>query len=94
MVKEREMVTIELEPESELAKALAAAGKTPVVLVSNGDRYVVSRQPVEPTDDYDPEDFRAALRAAAGTFTSEEAEELRQNIYRWREEGTRPLSRP
>jgi hypothetical protein len=94
MVKDLEMITVQLDPESELAKVLDAAETTPVVLVSNGDRYVVSRQPVEPADDYDPEEFRAALRAAAGTFTPEEGERLKQDIYRWREEGTRPINRP
>jgi hypothetical protein len=94
MVKEREMVTIELEPESELAKALAAAGRTPVILVSDGERYVVNRQPADPADDYDREEFCAALRAAAGTFTPEEGEQLKRDIYRWRQEGTRPVNRP
>ena len=94
MVKEREMVTIEVEPGSELAEALAAADKKRVVLVSDGHRYAVSSAPSERVNDADQEEFRAAIRAAAGTFTPEEAEELKQNIYRWREEGTRPLTRP
>jgi hypothetical protein len=94
MVTEREMVAIEVDPGSELAEALAAVDEKRVVLVSNGRRYAVSRARTEPEDDADQESFRAAIRAAAGTFTPEEAEELKQNIYRWREEGSRPLNRP
>jgi hypothetical protein len=94
MVREREAVTIELEPESELAKALAAAGNAPVTVVSNGQRYVVSRRPIDPADDCDAEEFRAALRAAQRVFTPEEGEQLKRDIYRWREEGTRPINRP
>ena len=41
MIKERVLVTIELDPESELAKALATPGQS-VVLVSNGKRFVVN----------------------------------------------------
>lgn len=92
MVNTREEVIIEIDSESELAKALAAAGKKPVTIVSNGRRYIASRDPFDPKRDDDPEAFRAALRAAAGTFTPEEGERLKQNIYRWREEGSRPMN--
>ncbi len=88
------MVAIELDPESELDKALATAGRKPVVLVSDGRRYVVSRDPLDSVDDYDPEEFRAALRAAVGTLTPEEGERLKRDIYRWREEGARPIDGP
>ena len=96
MVKAREqqMVTIEIESKSKLTKALAAAGKEPITLVSNGQRYVVRRDPDDLWADYDPEAVREALRAAAGTFTPEEGERLKRDIYRWREEGTRPIDGP
>lgn len=88
------MVTITLNPESEIARALAVVDKEPLVLVSNGERFKVSRAEPNPADDYDPKAFREALRAAAGIFTPEEAEQLKRDIYRWREEGTRPINRP
>jgi hypothetical protein len=94
MVNETVQVTIELNPESELARVLAAAGETTVVLISNGSRYLVSRADEDLWKDYDPERVRAALREAAGTLTQEEAEELKELVYRGREEGTRPLDRP
>ncbi|MBI3997594.1 MAG: antitoxin family protein [Armatimonadetes bacterium] len=39
---------------------------------------------------YDPEKVRRALRERTGIFSESEAEELIANIYRWREEGSRP----
>jgi len=39
---------------------------------------------------YDPEKVRAALRERTGILTEDEAEKLIANIYRWREEGSRP----
>ena len=93
MVKERERVTIEVAPESELARALAEVDEKEIVLVSNGRRYVIDRAPVDPSHSSDREAFREALRAAGRIFTPEEAERLKQDIYRWREEGTRPIDR-
>ena len=90
-LREREEVIVEVEADSEIAKALAAAGKKPVTLVNNGQRYAVSRDPDDLWADYDPAAVRDALRAAADTLTPEEGEHLKQNIYRWREEGSRPM---
>jgi hypothetical protein len=94
MVSETVQVTVELNPQSDLARVLAAAGEKTIVLISNGHRYVVSRADEDLWGDYDPERVRAALREAAGTLTPEEAEELKELVYRGREEGTRPLERP
>ncbi len=94
MVKERELITVNIDPESDLAKALAESGAKPIVLISTGERFEVTRAEDDPADDYDAEAFRAALRAAAGTFTPDEAEQLKQDIYHWREEGTRPVNGP
>ena len=92
MVKEIDMVTIELDPDSDVARALVAAGTKPITLISEGRRFVVSRDPFDPVDD-DPEAFREALRSVVGTLTPEEGERLKRDIYRWREEGTRPIDR-
>ncbi len=50
--------------------------------------------PVKPAEDdpwanYDPEKLWAGVLAAAGTISEEEAERRIQEIYRWREEGSR-----
>jgi hypothetical protein len=50
---------------------------------------VVTRKPSDPEDD--DAEFHEALRAVAGTPTPEEAEHRIQDIYRWREEGSRPM---
>jgi hypothetical protein len=90
MVNTQDVVTIEIEPGSELARALRAVDRNPVVIVSDGVRYEVNRAGGERDTDDDREAFRAALRAAAGVFTPEEADRLKQDIYRWREEGSKP----
>jgi hypothetical protein len=95
MVMAREMVTIEIDPESDLRKALAMADEQPRALASNGRRFGV--RPIEDDDpwaDYDPERVRAVGRASAGALTPEEGERLKQDIYRWREEGTKPSRWP
>ena len=86
------MVTLRLDPQSDIAKALASVDSEPVVLISNGERFRVSRDEATPLDDDD--EFEQALRAVVGTLTPEEAEKRIQDIYRWREEGTRPIDRP
>ena len=50
--------------------------------------------PHDPWADYDPDKLWAGIQAAAGSITEEEAGEMIANIYRWREEGTRPLDCP
>ena len=48
-------LTIQLDPESELARILAAAEETPVVLNSNGVRFRVMRAEGDLWANYDPE---------------------------------------
>lgn len=82
--------TIHVDPNSELSHLLDEAADQPVVLERNGKRYRISRE-----DDrwasYDPEAVREAMRAMAGTITPEEGERRKAELYRAREEGTRPL---
>ena len=86
------MVTLTVDPQSEIAKALEAVDAEPVVLVSNGERFRVSRD--DPPSSDDDEAFEKALQAVFGILTPEEAEWRIQDIYRWREEGARPINRP
>ena len=94
MSRTREEFAIEIDPESELAKALAKDDEAPVVIVSDGTRYEVVRIEDESMEGFRPARVREALRPAPTIFTPEEAERLKQDIYRWRDEGTRPLKRP
>lgn len=89
----REPRTINVEPESELDHLLDEASKAPVILARNGVRYRLSIED-DPWANYDPEAVRKAIRAMAGTITPEEGERLKAEIYRAREEGTRPINRP
>jgi hypothetical protein len=43
---------------------------------------------------YDPAAALAAFRQAAGSWSDVDADELINNIYRWRQEGSRPANRP
>ena len=87
--------TINVDPTSELGRALAAADETPVLLDSAGRVYRVT--PTELDDHwagYDPARIKAGLKRYAGLITPTEAERMKELVYRGREEGTRPLDRP
>ena len=82
-----EPLTIEVEPDSDLARALAEANGRPVRLVSNGVRFRVSRDAREASlAGYDPEKIREGLERFAGTISPEEGERMKELIYRGREE--------
>jgi hypothetical protein len=87
-------LTITIDPDSELGRALADADGSPLILERNGARFRVTRDPEDPWADYDPEKLRAGLRKIAGMLTPEEGERIKESIYRGREEGTRPIDRP
>ena len=53
------MVTLRLDPQSDIAKALASVDSEPVVLISNGERFRVSRDEATPLDDDD--EFRTSV---------------------------------
>jgi hypothetical protein len=60
----------------------------------NGTRFRVTRDPDDPWANYDREKVRDGLRKFAGMLTPEEGERIKELIYRGREEGTRPITRP
>ena len=87
-------LTITIDPDSELGRALGDTDGTPVILERNGARFLVTRDPDNLWANYDPEKIRAGLRKFAGMLTPEEGERIKETIYRGREEGTRPIDRP
>ena len=95
-----EPLTITIDPDSELGRALDESGDEPVVLVQGATRFLVIRQSIDsraeddPWANYDPEKVREGLRKVAGLITPEEGERMKELIYRGREEGTRPINRP
>jgi hypothetical protein len=90
----KEPLTIVIDPDSELGRALDETDGEPVVLLRNGTRFRVTRDPDDPWANYDPEKVRDGLRKFAGMITREEGERIKELIYRGREEGTRPITRP
>lgn len=87
-------LTITIDPDSELGRALDEAEGEPVVLVRGAARFRVTRDPDDPWADYDPEAVLDGLREIAGTLSPEEGERMKELIYRGREERTRPIDRP
>lgn len=93
--------TVRVKPGSDLARMLEEAGERTLILIKNGVRYRVTREsptvedaPADPWANYDPEKLMEGVRAVAGIITPEQAREWIANIYRWREEGSRPPNRP
>ena len=88
-----EPAVIIIDPESEPGRALEVS-QEPVLIISGSDRFTVSRESRNASDDDDVEAFRHALHKIAGMITPEEAERRKELIYRNREEGSRPIDRP
>lgn len=86
--------TIHVTNGGELARLVDAAKEFPVILEKDGVRYRLSREEDEVWANYDPEAVLSALRATSGTLSREEGEKLKADIYRAREEGSRPADRP
>ena len=90
----KEPLTITIDPDSELGRALEETGDEPVVLVRGGSRFRVTRDPDDTWAYYDAEAVLEGLHEIAGTLSPEEGERMKELIYRGREEGTRPITRP
>jgi hypothetical protein len=86
--------TVHINDNDELARLLEEADGHPVLLEKGGVTYRLSREDDAVTRAYDPVAVRDAVRAASGTLTSEEGEELKAYLYRARQEGSRPANRP
>ena len=95
----REPKLIKIPPESELAKALDEAERDggSVLLEKDGVTYRViaegkkKRTSEDLFRDFDSEKAREALREAAGSWADVDADKLIADIYRWRQEGSRPI---
>jgi hypothetical protein len=94
-----EAKVVNVEPDSELAHLLDDADGRPIVLIKGRERFRVTREATgetasDPWANYDPEKLMEGVRAAAGAWADVDTEALKKNIYRWREEGSRPSDRP
>jgi hypothetical protein len=90
----KEPFTITIDPDSELGRALDETNGEPVVLLRGGTRFRVIREAEDPWATYDPAKLRAGLKKVAGLLSPEEGDRIIETIYRGREEGTRPITRP
>ena len=90
----KEPLTITIDPDSELGRALEKTDDEPVILLWSGARFRVTRDPDDPWANYDPEKVLEGLHEIAGTLSPAEGERMKDLIYRGREEGTRPITRP
>lgn len=90
----KEPLTITIDPDSELGRALDATPNEQVVLLRGGTRFRVIRDANDPWATYDPDKVLEGLHEIAGTLSPEEGERMKALIYRGREEGTRPITRP
>src|SRR5436309_1639954 len=90
----KDPLTITIDPDSELGRALDETAGEPVVLVRGTTRFRVTRDPDDPWATYNPEAVLEGLHEIAGTLSPEEGERMKELIYRSREEGTRPITRP
>jgi hypothetical protein len=90
----KEPLTITIDPESDLGRALDESGNGTVVLLRGRTRFRVTREADDPWTDYDPARLRAGLKNVASLLSPEEGDRIIETIYRGREEGTRPITRP
>jgi hypothetical protein len=86
--------TIEVTPESDLGSVLDAAEAGPIRLVRNGVRFHLAREGEDIWADYDPEEARAGILAAAGGWKGLiDAEEFKAYIRERRRTKNRPSVR-
>ena len=93
----RQLRTIQVEEGSDLAHLLESAECEPVILEKDGTRYRLARESVETENiwsGYDPDKVRKTVAKLAGRWADLHTDALIENLYRAREEGTRPASRP
>ena len=64
----KEPLTITIDPDSELGRALDKTTDDQVVLVLGGTRFRVMRDPDHPWQRYDPETVLEGLQEVAGTL--------------------------
>ena len=85
----KEPLTITIDPESELGRALAAVDDAPIVLERCGARFRVTREADDPWVDYDPQRVRRALRESAGALAGVDVAVLQRELREQRSQDSR-----
>jgi hypothetical protein len=83
---------ITIDEASEIARLLAAADTHPVRLTTGKVSYRVTREGRPPQAD--KRAFNGTIDRLAGSWTAEDADASIEYIYKAREEGSRPATRP
>jgi len=85
------MKIITVTADTDLADLLDKAASSPVRLERNGIVYRLSREDEDVWPAPDPDRVREVLRATVGSWADLDADELIAELYRAREEGSRPV---
>lgn len=81
---------IAVDPTSDLARLLDEAAGSSLLLEKDGVIFRITTESPRRRADYDPRDTVAAMRAAAGSWKDIDAEAFKAQLYRARDEGTKP----
>ena len=76
----KEPLTITIDPDSELGRALDETDDEPVVLLRGGTRFRVTREHDALWATYDPERVRRALRESAGALAGVDVVALKREL--------------
>ncbi len=90
----RERKPINVDPDSELGHLLDEATEIPLILEKDGIRYRLGRDNEESWPEISDEEYQKVLDATIGSWSDVDADALIKDIYRRREEGSRPIDRP
>lgn len=85
-------ITIDIDEASDLARLLTEAGTHPLRLTAGTVSYRVTRDDTLAQTDLAA--FNAAIDRLAGSWSAEDADAAIDYIYKAREEGCRPATRP
>lgn len=90
-----ELNRISVPPDSELAHFLDKAGDTPLLLEKDGMLFRVTKEAtVHEWEGYDPARVKAAILKTAGSWADIDTDAFMNQLYRAREDGSRPVTRP
>ncbi len=84
---------VRIDPDSELARLLDEVGEMPILLEKNGEVYRLMKEE-DSWAAYDSEKVKAAIRKTTGSWADIDADKFITDLYRAREEGSRPATRP
>jgi hypothetical protein len=92
---ESKATRIRVASDSELGRFLDRVGEMPVLLEKNGKLYRLVEETGEQTKaGYDANKVKEAIRKTAGSWADIDADQFLADLYRAREEGSRPADRP